>query len=67
MSNRSVGTAFDRVAGHDDSRAGPYGVEMPVPWNVELDATSSTKYGEEEFQKSKSSSDKNDKSNGETR
>ena len=67
MSDRLTGAASDRVAGHYESHAGPYGVEMPVPWDIEFDVTPSTNNGEEGFQKSKPNSDKKDNSNIETR
>lgn len=67
MSDRLTGAASDRVAGHYESHAGPYGVEMPVPWDIGFDVTSSTNDGEGGFQKSEPKSDKEDKSNTETR
>jgi hypothetical protein len=67
MSDRSIGANSDRVAEHYESHAGPYGVEMPVPWNIEFIVTPRTNHGEEHFQKSKPVSDKKEDTKGETR
>ena len=67
MSDRSIGANFDRVAEHYESHAGPYGVEMPVPWGIEFIVPPRTNHGEEHFQKSKLVSDKKEDTNGETR
>ena len=67
ISNRLTGAASDRVAGYYESHAGPYGVEIPVPWDIEFDVTPSTNNEGEGFQKSKPNSDKKDNSNIKTR
>ena len=60
MSDKLIGAASDRVVGHDEANVGPYGVEMPVSWDIEFKMTPSTDHGEEDFQKSKPVNDKKD-------